>query len=215
MRAGSALLFAVFAVLLCGASSGAAGLPPPSFGRSVDIGLVSGVVTVKPAAAPSFRLGTQDRNIPVGSEIDTSHGEVDLRSAPRPGSMSRRVQDGQFAGGSFTVLERPSQLGLTVLELISAANRRRVCGSVTSGQPAAAHPSNRVLDTLHAHDDHGSFRTRGQYSAATVRGTVWDTIDRCDGTLTEVYRGTVIVDDFRLHKTIAVHAGHSYLARAR
>jgi hypothetical protein len=38
--------------------------------------------------------------------------------------------------------------------------------------------------------------------------------DRCDGTLTRVRRGTVVVRDFRRRKSIVVHAGHSYLARA-
>ena len=61
---------------------------------------------------------------------------------------------------------------------------------------------------------HGRFRTRGRFSAGTVRGTVWGTRDRCDGTLTVVRRGTVLVRDFRRRKTIAVHAGHTYLARA-
>ena len=70
--------------------------------------------------------------------------------------------------------------------------------------------SNRVLQTLRA-SAHGSFRTKGRYSAATVRGTVWDTIDRCDGTLTIVYSGMVLVTDSVTHQTIAVHAGHSYL----
>jgi hypothetical protein len=44
---------------------------------------------------------------------------------------------------------------------------------------------------------------------------VWDTIDRCDGTLTIVKRGTVDVTDFRLRKTISVHAGHRYLAKKK
>ena len=70
-----------------------------------------------------------------------------------------------------------------------------------------------MLQTLRARDNHGDFATRGRYSAATVRGTVWDTSDRCDGTLTRVYRGTVDVFDFATRKTIVVHAGHSYLAR--
>ena len=47
-----------------------------------------------------------------------------------------------------------------------------------------------------------------------VRGTIWDTTDRCDGTLTAVRHGTVYVTDFGRRKTIAVHAGHSYLAKA-
>jgi hypothetical protein len=43
---------------------------------------------------------------------------------------------------------------------------------------------------------------------------VWDTVDRCDGTLTVVHRGTVNVFDFGRRKTIVVHAHHQYLAKA-
>jgi hypothetical protein len=73
-----------------------------------------------------------------------------------------------------------------------------------------------VLQTLRARDQSGRFRTLGRYSAATVSstGTVWDTIDRCDGTLTIVQRGTAIVSDLGLGTTIAVHAGQRYLAKA-
>jgi hypothetical protein len=46
-----------------------------------------------------------------------------------------------------------------------------------------------------------------------VRGTVWEVIDRCDGTLTKVKRGRVVVRDFRLKRTVVVRAGKSYLAR--
>ena len=60
----------------------------------------------------------------------------------------------------------------------------------------------------------GRFRTRGRYSAATVRGTIWETIDRCDGTLTKVRRGVVVVRDNRKRRNITVRAGKSYLARA-
>ncbi len=59
----------------------------------------------------------------------------------------------------------------------------------------------------------GRFRTRGRHGAATVRGTVWLTQDRCDGTLVRVRRGVVDVRDFGRRKTVAVRAGHSYLAR--
>ena len=60
----------------------------------------------------------------------------------------------------------------------------------------------------------GKFRTNGKYSSATVRGTIWLTQDRCDGTLTTVKRGTVSVRDFKRRRTVSVKAGHSYLARA-
>jgi hypothetical protein len=202
---------ALVGVVVVSTSSGAGGLPPPSFGRSVDIGLVSGVVMVRPVKGISFQLGSRDRNIPVGSEIDTRRGEVDLRSARA--TPSATVQDGQFNGGLFKILQRRSQRGLTELDLTMSTNVRRACTVTPNSEAASRRLSSRVLTTLHARV-HGKFSTRGRYSAGTVRGTKWDTVERCDGTLTRVYRGVVAVRDFRRHKTILVPAGHSYLARA-
>ena len=50
---------------------------------------------------------------------------------------------------------------------------------------------------------------------ATVRGTRWLTLDRCDGTLTRVTEGAVAVRDRRRGRTVLVEAGRSYLARRR
>ena len=47
-----------------------------------------------------------------------------------------------------------------------------------------------------------------------MRGTVWFTADRCEGTLTTVKRGKVAVRDFRRKRTITVSAGKRYFARA-
>ena len=47
-----------------------------------------------------------------------------------------------------------------------------------------------------------------------MRGTIWDVTDRCDGTLTHVKRGKVIVRDFRRKKNVTVTTGKSYLAKA-
>jgi hypothetical protein len=201
------------------ALAAAAGPPPPQFGRSVDIGLVSGVVVVKPLHASEFRLGLQDRTIPVGSVIDTTHGEVDLRTAYATSSGVNRVQDGQFAGGRFTIRQRPSDRGLSQLDLATPGNATATCNARAKPRNTPnirntrnTRVSSRVLATLHA-SAHGAFRTRGHYSAATVRGTAWDTVDRCDGTLTRVRRGSVSVRDFVHHHTVTVTAGHSYLAR--
>jgi hypothetical protein len=60
----------------------------------------------------------------------------------------------------------------------------------------------------------GRYRTRGRYSAATVRGTTWTVTDRCDGTLTSVTTGSVTVRDFRKKRNVIVRAHRSYLARA-
>jgi hypothetical protein len=73
--------------------------------------------------------------------------------------------------------------------------------------------SKRTLQTLLS-SEHGSYQTQGRYSAATVRGTIFTVADRCDGTLTHVKRGTVVVTDYRRHKNVTVQTGHQYLAKA-
>ena len=98
--------------------------------------------------------------------------------------------------------------------------RRRGRSARRRGAPSAAAVSKKkkgphaVLGKLWGNGK-GKFRTNGKYSSATVRGTIWLTEDRCDGTLTTVKRGTVSVRDLRRNKTVTVKAGHSYLARAR
>ena len=64
-------------------------------------------------------------------------------------------------------------------------------------------------------DGHGAFSTRGQYSAATVRGTVWLVQDSCSGTLTRVKTGVVAVRDDVKRKTVLLKAGKSYLAKPK
>ena len=60
----------------------------------------------------------------------------------------------------------------------------------------------------------GKFRTKGRFAAASIRGTTWDTIDRCDGTLVKVTTGKVTVTDLRKHKNVVVKKGKSYFAKA-
>ena len=59
----------------------------------------------------------------------------------------------------------------------------------------------------------GAFSTRGQFSAATVRGTKWVIEDTCAGTYTRVAHGVVAVRDFVKHKTILLRKGEHYLAK--
>ena len=89
-----------------------------------------------------------------------------------------------------------------------AGTRRARGGSVASASRA------RRVRKLWGRDSGGRFRTHGRHSQATVRGTRWLTVDRCDGTLTRVTQGAVAVRDFRRHRTVLVRAGHTYLARA-
>jgi hypothetical protein len=64
-------------------------------------------------------------------------------------------------------------------------------------------------------DRHARFRTTGRDSVAAVRGTVWATTDRCNGTVTRVKQGKVLVRDLRRKRSVLLRAGESYLARHR
>jgi hypothetical protein len=59
---------------------------------------------------------------------------------------------------------------------------------------------------------HGDFTTVGGGSSASVRGTEWAIFDYPDGTLTFDFTDSVTVDDFHLHKTVIITAGHYYFA---
>jgi ferric-dicitrate binding protein FerR (iron transport regulator) len=73
----------------------------------------------------------------------------------------------------------------------------------------------KTVRSLWAKDRHGRFRTQGENSVATARGTAWLTRDRCDGTYTRVTAGAVSVRDRGASKSVLVKAGRSHLARRR
>jgi hypothetical protein len=200
-----------------------ADLPPPAIGEDVNIQAASGRVLVGIPSAAARAAGArasqkgltfvpleQARQVPVGSFLDTRRGTVEMVSATGSG---RRTQSGKFSQGLFQVLQARSRRakGLTELRLKGASfSRCRARG----GRAGAAQLSRRSIRRLRA-NARGRFRTRGRNSSATVRGTIWTTTDRCDGTLTTVKRGRVVVRDLRRRKNITLTAGKSYLARAR
>ncbi len=209
--------------------------PPPVLGKMVDATLVSGVVLIKlpgahTAADAALAKGTgfipltEARQLPTGTQVDSRLGSLRLIAAAAASQHIGKTQSATLGGGLFKVTQARSGIvkGLTTFSLLEGdfpgAPTYASCPGHAApdgfGPTAFAAISRRVLQTLHARDSHGRFRTRGRYSAGTVRGTVWDTVDRCDGTLTIVKRGTVDVTDFHLRRTIRVHAGHRYLARA-
>ncbi len=157
--------------------------------------------------ATHFTLLTRVRTVPVGTVVDTSAGRVMLTSAnPAPGG----VQSGQFFEGRFEVRQSRAGGGLVTLVLRDTVTRQSGC------KPSPAHAaalSKRLLGLLRG-SAKGHFRTVGRFSAATVLGTNWGVRDRCDGTLTVVRTGVVVVTDFRLHKNVIVRAGQTYLATA-
>ncbi len=212
---------------------------PPVLGKTENVSLVSGIVYVKlpgsdasKAPAPTsvakgqgFIPLTQARQIPIGSQIDARRGTLALLAAPA--TKRGKVEKLTLGGAIFISTQSRKGLtkGLTTISLLEGAfsgapsyascpkaDADRVAADGPAAQAAKASP--KVLQTLKASDNHGHFATKGRYSSASVLGTIWTTSDRCDGTLTTVQRGTVDVYDFATRKTIAVHAGHGYLAKA-
>ena len=109
--------------------------------------------------------------------------------------------------------------GLATLALVEGAKFK---GAPTyascktkKGKAVTAALSAKTLQLLKGKDNHGKFRTKGRYAAATTRGTAWSVADRCDGTLTKVTQSSVLVNDFVRHISLTLRAGHSYLALAK
>jgi hypothetical protein len=179
---------------------------PPVLGRAVNVAVVSGRVLIKLRSGGFVPLGAAQQ-IPVGSLLDTTRGTVRLTSAV---NTRGATQFGDFNGGVFQVGQSRGGGGLTDLNLSGGSFGACASGA---GRRAVASRSSRVVRRLRG-KARGRFRTRGRYSAATVRGTNWSVEDRCDGTLTKVTRGVVNVNDFRARRNVTVRAGKSYLARA-
>jgi hypothetical protein len=185
------------------------GVPLPQQGRTVVVAAASGTVRVRRPGAERFTKLAEPGRIPVGSLVDARAGRVRLVTE----IDGDRVQMGTFWGSKFATGQRRSGGGMTTLTL------RGGDFSACRTQPAhsaiafAGRTRKKARRGLWARDNGGRFRTHGNDSVATARGTAWYTEDRCSGTYTRVKEGAVAVRDLVRHKTVLVKAGHSYVAR--
>jgi hypothetical protein len=200
----------------------------PTPGKTFNVSLVSGLVLVE--INGQLVPLTELTQIPKNTLIDALQGTIQLTTA-LPGASSARdaaakgkkhktkTQTGTFGGAIFKISQatRGAGKGLVTLAIVenafTGAPSYSLCTKHTAGDPTATVASSRTLQLLRA-SAHGKFRTSGHYSAATVLGTKWTVADRCDGTLTHDITDSVVVNDFVHHKTIVLHAGQSYLAKA-
>jgi hypothetical protein len=205
-------------------------LPPPVAGKSVNVNVVSGQVFLKLPAGRSGRAAgpakgfvplTGQKQIPVGSQLDTTKGRIALTSVADTGGV--KTQKSDFYAGIFQVKQsvpkkKPKKAKALITDIVLKGEpSRSTCGPLKGARSATTDKKKgpkAVLGKLWGNGK-GKYRTNGRYSSATVRGTIWLTQDECDGTLTKVTRGTVQVRDFKRKKTVTVKAGHSYLARAQ
>jgi hypothetical protein len=215
----------------CDSSNGSA--PPVAF-KTVDGRVVSGTVLIKypPKKGRSSRATTGfvplkgAANIPIGATIDASKGRLAMTAAA---NRLGQTQTADFYGGIFEIQQQiaevktkqqaKSKAAKLRTDLVVKGKSASTCSSSGSAtarstkKPSTKKPSTKVLGQVWG-NGHARVRTVGNHSAATVRGTIWLTQNRCDGTLTRVQSGVVSVDDFSKKKTVTVTTGHSYLARA-
>jgi hypothetical protein len=169
--------------------------PAPVAGQSVAAEPLSGTVLVKLPGSNKF-VPLDASVIKNGAEIDARKGVIELTRSD--GGIAK------FFDGIFK-LSQPG--GVTTVTLTEKLD----CKKSSGGKAAAKKPKKRKLWG----DGKGKFRTRGQYAAATVRGTKWLVEDTCTTTTTKVTQGTVSVQDLVKNKTTLLRKGKSYVARAK
>ena len=143
--------------------------PTPVANKSVAAD-AEGTVLIKDKSGKFVPL--KDGIVPNGSEIDAKKGEVTITT-----STGERAT---FSDGRFKISQSG---GITTATLSEPLD----CAKAGKARAAAKKPKTRKLWG----DGKGKFRTKGQYSAATVRGTKWLVQDSCTTTLTRVAQGVV------------------------
>jgi hypothetical protein len=181
----------------------------PVLGSTIGAAPEAGSIAVQTPGSSGFTPLPDGAPIPVGSTIDARNGSVNVVTAL---GKTGKVQTATFKGAVFQVKQSRKASGLTDIYLRG--------GDFSSCRPApsgahllAKKKKGHAIRKLWGHDHHGRFRTHGRGAIATVRGTTWVVADHCDGTRTSVISGAVSVRDTQRHKTVLVHAGHSYFAR--
>ena len=186
------------ALVLVPGPSAAPSAPPPQLGKTANAAPVSGTTLYRVPGSQAFVTLTQETQIPLGTELDTTHGRVLLTFATGYG----KTEHAQWWQGRFLIGQTKGKkpVGTQSLSGALACSKRSTARSAGSKRSLWGKGK-------------GRFRTKGKNASGTVRGTWWLTQDSCAGTLIRVKRGVVDVFDFKKHKHVLVHAGHSYFAK--
>jgi streptogramin lyase len=191
-------------------SSEAQRVAVPAIGRTAVASVLSGQVEV---AGPSGKFVplSASSEIQVGDVIDAQAGVISITTRLKTKRHNSLYQTAKVWDGIFR-LEQSRHRSLTTFKLVgtSSCPAPRTAHLLGHSRTASKKPPKRIL---WARDNGGQYTTRGQNSVATVRGTVWETIESCAGTTTYVKRGVVAVRNVHTGHTVLVHAGHRYLAR--
>jgi hypothetical protein len=194
-------------------------LPAPVLAQSADVAPVVGRVLVRLPRTRGFVALTGARQVPYGTIVDATYGEVSITAAALHGG----TQTGDFFDGQFRVTQGSN--GKVVATLTSGDFSVCRRGARAAGAGLAHTGSRHARPRRIASPTHlarrlwataqGSFSTKGKYASGAVRGAQWLTEDMCQGTLILATRERVEVTDLVRHRRIDVSAGQIYIAKAR
>ncbi len=188
----------------------AAAPPPPVAGAELNAKVVTGAVKIKlPGTTAFVDLSKVAVQLPVGTVVDTTNGTIALTAAQS--ITSKKTATADFYKGVFKIGQKATRRAVTDLALTGGSFA--ACGAASAAGGAAAAQKTKVR--MLWGKGHGLFRTSGRYASATIRGTQWETVDYCDGTLVKVTQGAVTVRDIPRKRDVTVRAGHQYFARAK
>ncbi|HEX5923924.1 MAG TPA: hypothetical protein VFY45_08835, partial [Baekduia sp.] len=205
------------------------GVTPPVLGRTAVARPTSGTIRIRRPQTKAFVVLDDAESITLGTEVDSRKGTVALffvtTKAGRTASAS--IGEGRVLVTQPPEIDRGQRPGrLTLSGPLSRCTAKRIAVRPRAGRhigPVVARaartdspPAGRRIKVRAK----GRIKTQGRYGSAIVRGTRWIMVDRCasnpnPGTFVSVQEGIVAVRDFARRKSINVHRGERYLARAR
>jgi hypothetical protein len=185
--------------------------PPPEAKKTANLEAKSGTVLVTCPGQPESKLQGKEQ-VSLGCRVDATDGVVTLTAAA---DSKGKTQSADFYEGAFRlkqVEQTETVKGKKVKVLITELTLDVAKPSGCKKKKGRLVPASRGGHLWGR--GKGRYRTRGRRGAGTVRGTIWLTEERCEGTYFQVKEGVVAVEDFTLKKTVLVKKGKSYLAPA-
>ncbi len=186
------------------------GPPKPEAGKTFNVEPVDGTIELQCPGEDEYSRLTSFKQVPMGCLVNTRHGTIALTSSK---GSSGDLQDANFWGGVFVVTQKEGDDQQVELKLAG----KRMCEKRSSAaSPPVASSSRAKRGGRRAWGSgKGNYETSGSYGSATVRGTTWLVVDRCDAsTLIRVAEGTVWARDFVKDKQVVLTAGEQYIAKA-
>jgi hypothetical protein len=136
--------------------------------------------------------------VPYNVPVDVTNGRLTLRADTGTVTVYGAGVTATFVISRGTDQGRPIIIFTLTKGDFSVCKRKKASASLAE--------NSRTVRSLWG-SGKGNFRTKGRYAAATVRGTIWLTADRCDGTFVKVNQGVVQVTSKR--RPVLLRAPHS------